>query len=187
MLFAAWSLGSEHWALPLGLALGFFLLVSLGIPSSSGSGTLRVRLVFQALVVPLGFLVVANATSLYATFFSPFVASINVVLLFLLRRHLSPPRRSLVWILVFISSIVMTTGLTWWIGPGQSGWILSVLILVIAVGGLMGGFLHPAKDRSKLHWGQLATIAGCGLVMLYLQWLSLPAWMPQEAFPASWP
>ncbi len=72
--YGAWSLGSPHWAVPILLGLVLYTLIRMRW-TAAGSGQVRVRILFRALVVPLVLLVLANATQSSARLFAPFVAA----------------------------------------------------------------------------------------------------------------
>lgn len=85
--YAAWSLGSRLWALPL--LIGFFVYVLAGLLAAPEQHpVLKVRVVVRAVLPALTMLVAANASSRYAYFYGPYLAAATVAIAFGLRGHL---------------------------------------------------------------------------------------------------
>jgi dolichol kinase len=78
-LFAAWSLGSEVWALPIIVALFLYIAISQLYKAQATLEGLRSGEVVRALLLPVLLLVTGNLTSHYDFFFGPFVLCCSVV------------------------------------------------------------------------------------------------------------
>jgi len=85
--YAAWSLGSRLWALPL--LIGLFVYVSVGLMAAPEQPPiLKVRVVVRAALPALAMLIAANTSSRYAYFYGPYLAAASVAIAFGLRGHL---------------------------------------------------------------------------------------------------
>jgi phytol kinase len=93
-VYAAWSLGSVQWAVPVFLALGVWIVFTIVVPPLPRPGPpTRVRVVFRIVLVPLAVLMAANASTRYAWFYGPYLAaSATVIALALWWRLLNAER-----------------------------------------------------------------------------------------------
>ena len=182
--YAAWSLGSRLWALPL--LIGFFVYVLAGaMTAPERHPVLKVRVVVRAVLPALAMLVAANASSRYAYFYGPYLAAASVAIAFGLRGHLMwywPERgRSLtaagLFGLVAWAAVVLPA---WWVlrdrGPCllAPGAVCVVLCFVDAV--VMPD--HESEDPGGL-WPAsrfLLTFGSAGIVMILQAMDVLPPW-----------
>lgn len=81
--YGAWSLGSELWALPVFLGFLIYMTLWLAWPLDAGCrSSVKVRTVFQAVMVPLVILVTGNMTGWAIELYGPFIAAVAAVLAF---------------------------------------------------------------------------------------------------------
>jgi phytol kinase len=84
--FAAWSLGSEWWAVPPLLGFGAYMLAWFAAPVASESAFVaRVRTTTGALLPPFAVLVAANVSGEYDLLHAPYLAATTLVTAFSLR------------------------------------------------------------------------------------------------------
>ena len=88
-VYGCWSLGSERWAYPVLIAFGLYLLAARSMPLDV---SLKVAVVFRAVLAPLLVLVVSNMYHRNDELYAPFVVSIATVLALVLWNHTRPAR-----------------------------------------------------------------------------------------------
>jgi phytol kinase len=82
-VFAAWSLGDHYrWAIPVFIGLAGLALVRVFVLRRGERRRLKVRAVTRALIVPFVFLLAANMTGLFDTFYAPYLAACAAVFAF---------------------------------------------------------------------------------------------------------
>ncbi len=187
--YAAWSLGSWQWALPVFLGLFTYLGAEalVPVPPERARGV-RVRTVTRALLPPLTLLILANAFGNYDFYFGPYTAAVAVVLSFALwtfLRHRWPEsrRKRLIGEMAACAASLLLTALPLWLlrSPGAA----PLVVVSAAAGGacLLDWLCANARrsDTSEEIWGAskvLLVFGAAGAVVLLQELACVAEWRP---------
>ncbi|MHC4916704.1 MAG: diacylglycerol/polyprenol kinase family protein [Planctomycetota bacterium] len=187
--YAAWSLGSWQWALPVFLGLVTYLGAELLVPvPPERARGVRVRTVTRALLPPLTLLILANAFAKYEYYFGPYTAASAVVLTFALwtfLRHRWPEsrRKRLLGEAAACLAALLLVALPIWLlqSPGAAP-------LVAVAGAAAGACLLDwlctnarRSDTSEEIWGACKTLlvfGAAGAVVLLQELGGVAEWAP---------
>ncbi len=188
--YGTWSLGSELWALPVFIGFGAYMAVWFLVPVPAGHrSSVKVRTIFQAVVVPLLILVTGNMTGWESRLYGPFVASLVMVLAFSLWNHLVfflkpvPARRHVLAAVVGGLAAGTVALLPWYLlYPGATVSALATLGGLGVAGTVVNDRLMGlTPDLSPEHiWSasRIALTAVAAAGVLGLQWAGfIPPWI----------
>jgi len=191
--YGTWSLGSVDWSLPVFICFGFYCLwVIFGRKQERQKGLPAVPrgVVLPILLVPLGLLVVANASGRYPEFYGSYLLAVFLPTLIAIRSRFLPRQTKPSWA---HAPVLVTTGVVTGVvlgllvafhQPGVS-WKSAVIIPAIGAGALCAFEALGEDDPDGMDvrlWGarvQIVTLAGVGLIFALEAAGWIPLWAPR--------
>jgi len=187
--YATWSLGSIDWSVPVFFCFGLYCLCVI-FGNRERHSTVPRGVLLPILLIPLGLLVLANASGRYAEFFGSYLLAVFLPALMAIRSRFLPreiePRWAHGTILVATGLLTGTLlGLTTAINQPGLAWEAKAVIPAIGAGALIifDNLMkdHPHGMNVKL-WGlgvQIVTLAGIGLAFALQAAGWIPLWAPR--------
>ena len=148
--YAAWSLGSVDWSMPIFVAFIIYSLCRFCVKSDKPF-IIETGALMRVVLVPMAVLAVANELSLYKVLYGPFLTAVVMALLISIWRYLrdsfflpSFSRRSLILLLNFtVSPLIVLSAMF-----SQGDFPLLALIIIPVLGGIIL-FLYDSKLTSS--------------------------------------
>ena len=178
-VYAAWSMGSELWALPV--LAGFLLYAGacVIVPRPAGEAPeVRVRLVFRAVLAPFMLLTIGNMFRIGPLFYVPFLGTCACVLAITLWNHvggptggtaLALPGRIAATAAVGSAAAAVVLALPLLLSPLLSGFAAAGVGATVALASAVNGTVQRGRSPADDPWGGLQiglAFATGGLLLL---------------------
>jgi dolichol kinase len=187
--YATWSLGSWQWALPVFVGLISYVATWLRVAPRERRADVGSRAVGRALLPPFGFLILANVTRDYDTYFGAYLAASAAVLAFALSGSLlhlesrERSRRDLAVIGTALLGCAVTLVPPWGVQSGAPlvvPLVITALVLPLTYLNVVveGRDVEAAGTRPWSAWRFVLTVAAAGAVLLLQIAGIIPPWNP---------
>jgi len=182
--YAAWSLGSADWGIPVFIGFGGFCLVWF-LVRDRNQQPIRTEVLLRILMIPLGLLLVANALNHYSVMFGPYLLAVLLPALMGAWVCLLRAKGSQLWRLLLLCIV---GGLAFGLGASLSqddiGWreIIVLPIIGAAIVFVFDRWVRKSLDENYAVWsGPIWILTFVGVAVGYgLQYFRIiSAWNPR--------
>ena len=150
---ATWWLGSSAWTLPVLVSFALYVLSRSIVRVPREFAVHKVRVLTRVLVIPFGFLILANSLSKYRFFYGPYLAACGAILALILWNDLVKSwgiagwRRPLGALATGLASGAAVVSLPWWLGAGGGAPALMAVLLASALMSVANDYLMGPEAR----------------------------------------
>ncbi len=188
--YAAWSLGSIIWAVPVLAGITVFLAVHMICRTrKTGAGNINSGTMISALVIPLGIIIFANAFGIYDIAYGPYLAVLTTIGTIgtwsVVQRYMrfDRTRRVLAVFVISILACLTVAGLPWLFLDGISAISLAGIFAATVPICVFHGSLRESEDlEGRAFWSTERFILSLtsGLLYLLFQYCwPLIVWCPE--------
>jgi phytol kinase len=169
MIYGAWSLGGESWAIPIIISFVCYVIVRFTVGGKmQNEEAVVMRQVFRMVLVPLLILVVGNALQRGPAFYPMYLSAGSVTLALIIWRRVEVLRPSWVsYIAVSLSGCLAVSAPLWWLVARPVhlvGTILAISLIVLSALRVV----RPRSSESEFETRVVISALGAALLALVL-------------------